>query len=444
MMVLGSQLWAVLTLQDYNTRVVVLGTAALGMAAGMIGTFMLLRKRALLGDALSHSALPGIAVAFLVMAGAGGSGKWLPGLLLGATLSGVLGIAWIVLIRSWTRLKEDAALGIVLSVLFGAGVALLGIIQHMASGSAAGLEGFIYGKPASMLQADAIAMAVTAAAIAVLCSVLFKELQLLCFDPGFARAQGWPVARLDWFLMALVTAVTVIGLQAVGLILVLALLVIPPAAARFWTERLWRMFVGSALIGALSGMVGASVSALVPRLPAGAIIVLVAAGIFLLSLLLAPQRGALPRLWRHGVLRRTVARQHLLRSLYEMSEPAGGRGGVPLSALLARRSWSAGELRRELRRARRQGLVQVAQGLVELTPPGLQQAQRLVRNHRLWELYLITHADVAASHVDRDADALEHVLGRQMVSELENLLSAQVRTEVPRSPHVLSEGTHAR
>ncbi|MDE0839605.1 MAG: metal ABC transporter permease, partial [Kiritimatiellae bacterium] len=146
-----AQLLSVLQLQDYNTRVVVIGTVLLGIAAGMIGTFMLLRKRALMGDAVSHATLPGIGIAFLVMAAHGGTGRWLPGLLLGAVISGLIGMGSVLLVRSQSRLKEDAALGIVLSVFFGLGVAILGIIQQLSLGHAAGLESFIYGKTASML-----------------------------------------------------------------------------------------------------------------------------------------------------------------------------------------------------------------------------------------------------------------------------------------------------
>ncbi|MDA0576834.1 MAG: metal ABC transporter permease, partial [Verrucomicrobia bacterium] len=247
----------VLTLTDYNTRVVVLGTMLLGVAAGVIGSFMLLRKRALMGDALSHATLPGIGIAYLVMTAAGGNGRWLPGLLAGAIVSGLLGMGVVLLIRNQSRLKEDAALAIVLSVFFGLGVAILGLIQQMTQGHAAGLESFIYGKTASMLARDAWLIGGAAAVVIVACATLFKEFTLLCFDAEYAAAGGWPVARLDIILMALVVFVTVIGLQAVGLILMIALLVIPPAAARFWTHRFRNMVWLSAVIGAVSGLVGA-------------------------------------------------------------------------------------------------------------------------------------------------------------------------------------------
>jgi manganese/zinc/iron transport system permease protein len=186
----AAEIWRTVSLRDYNTRTVVFGTACLGAAAGMIGSFLLLRKRALVGDALSHATLPGIGIAFIVLTLMGRDGKSLPGLLAGATVSGLLGVGAILFIRHFSRLKEDAALGIVLSTFFGIGVAIQGFIASMPTASAAGLEGFIYGKTASMVAADARIIAVAAVAIAVVCALLFKELTLLCYDQGFAASQG--------------------------------------------------------------------------------------------------------------------------------------------------------------------------------------------------------------------------------------------------------------
>lgn len=447
-----SELGGVLLLREYNTRVVVLGVTCLGLACGVVGSFVLLRKRALLGDAISHATLPGVGFAFLLMAALGGSGKWLPGLLAGAAISGVLGVAAILLIVHLTRIKEDAALGIVLSVFFGVGIALLSVIQRLGSGHAAGLNSFVYGKAASMLAGDALLIAGGGALIALVCAALFKELSLLCFDASFAAAQGWPIVALDVVLMALVVGVTVIGLQAVGLILIIALLVIPPAAARFWTEHLPTMVVAAAAIGAASGWLGASLSALAPRLPSGAIVVVVAGLVFALSLVFGRARGVLALWIDHRRAARSVARQHLLRALYELSEgaapggdPAAPRRPVSWNELRGRRGWAPVTVRQALRRAEREGLVAGAAGddAYSLTRAGVQAAWRVTRNHRLWELYLITHADIAPSRVDRDADAVEHVLEGELVRSLElDLARDYPDLATPQSPHALATAPH--
>jgi manganese/zinc/iron transport system permease protein len=441
----------VVLLRDYNTRVVVTGALLLGLAAGVLGSFLVLRKRALMGDVISHATLPGIAIAFMLMVGQGGSGKRLGGLLLGAAGSALLGMGCVQGIKRWTRLKEDAALGIVLSVFFGAGVALLGIIQKMSTGSAAGLESFIYGKTASMLASDAWLIAGVAAAVLLLCAALHKEFGLLCFDADFARSLGWPATVLDTILMALVVTVTVIGLQAVGLILIIALLIVPAAAARFWSHRLQRMTLLAGVIGAISGLVGSALSAMAPRWPAGAVIVLVATFIFLVSLLAGTARGVVWRARDHWSLQRTVGRQHLLRALYERLEAtdsAGARSAeasslpaVSASDLRAARTWAAPAFARYLRRALRSGEVEGDEERgYRLTPSGLNEARRIVRNHRLWELYLIRYADIAPSHVDRDADEIEHVLGSGLVAELEAELPATQVALLPASPHPMGGG----
>ncbi len=437
----AEELVRVLTLRDYNTRVVVAGATFLGIASGLVGSFLLLRRRSLLSDAISHATLPGICIAFIAMQLTTGNGKSLPGLLVGAAVTGTIGMMAVLAISRSSRLKDDAALGIVLSVFFGAGVCLMAIAGRIEGGNAAGLQSFIYGKTASMLLRDAQLIAVTAFGAALASALLFKEFTIVCFDTDFAGVQGWPVGALDFLMMALVVVVTVIGLQAVGLILVVAMLIIPPAAARFWTYSLRRMVVLAACIGGASGFVGSAMSALMGSLPAGAIIVLVAAAMFALSMVFGTSRGLATRWVRHVRLTRRVGRQHALRALYEVAEessPDDPMQPQPVASLRDKRSWPARRLRAHLRRAAREDLMAFdADGRVSLTERGLVHARRVMRNHRLWELYLIAHADIAPSHVDRDADMIEHVLDAGMIEKLEAMMLEDVAAEefVPASPH---------
>lgn len=447
-----SDLWEILSLQNYNTRIVVLSTTVLGVATGLVGSFLLLRKRSLMGDALSHATLPGIAIAFGLMTSLGMNGKSLPVLLAGASVSGVLGVLLMLAIRRTTRLRDDVAMGLVLSVFFGLGIALLTMVQEIPGASAAGLESFIYGKPASIVYGDFILIAVVSVAISLTTIFLFKEFTLLCFDDGFAASQGWPALWLDIALLGLVTAVTVIGLQSVGLILIIAFLITPPTTARFWTNKLSHMAILSGVFGALSGWLGSTVSALCNDLPAGALIVLVAASLFLASMLFAPARGVLPRSLRQRRLRHKVARQHVLRAAYEIlekqcdhkhheSEGTHLVDNAPFSfdSLLAKRTWSAHSLHKTLRAERRmEHLTLGPDGTILLSEAGFGEAARVTRNHRLWEAYLITHADIAPSHVDRDADMVEHVLDPALVRELERVLrEREAWIAMPRSPHTI-------
>ena len=437
----------VFTFHDYNTRVVVAGTTLLGLAAGLIGTFLVLRRRALLSDTLSHATLPGIALAFMVMTLVTGDGKHLPALIVGAAVFAVIGTASVLAIQRFSRLKDDAALGIVLSVYFGLGIALMGMATRMDAGNAAGLSSFIYGKTASMLFFDAILIAVTAFVAALVCILFFKEFTLVCFDADYGRTQGWPVARLDFIMMTLVVLVTVIGLQAVGLILVVALLIIPAATARFWTHRLRFLLILSGIFGALSGFLGSGISALMANLPAGAVIVLAASFFFLFSLFFGSARGLLRLGMDRLRLRRKIMSENLLRDLHEWAEATAdsGKHAPRAGSLMHRRAWSATTLKRTLRRLNRQGLVhQPSDGTIRLTPSGETAAREIVRRHRLWETYLITHADVAPGMVDLSADRIEHILDPELISRLETLLDAGKASDPPPSPHDLTDmkGAH--
>lgn len=409
----------------YNTTVVLIGVSLFGIAAGLVGTFAMLRKRALMSDTLSHASLPGIAAAFLLATALGQSGKSLWLLLAGAALSGIVGVLTVQFIVRHTRLPADAAMGAVLSVFFGAGFVLLSYIQTLDTGDQGGVAKFIYGQTAAMTVVEAGAIGVVALLAAVGTAALFKEFRLVCFDPEFAEAQGWPVSVIDLLMMALVVAVTVVGLRAVGLILVVALLVIPPAAARLWSERLTRVTLVAALFGGLSGYLGAAASAVAPGFPAGAVIVLVAGALFLVSLLVAPARGVLAAGLRHARTRVEVATQHVLRTLYESTERGeiALDGPIDLHGMRALRRWPRPWLAFVTRLLVWRGLLARVPAGVVLTSAGRSQAVRITRNHRLWERFLVTCAELAPSHVDHSADLVEHVLSPDLVARLEQELA---------------------
>ena len=421
----------VLLLEDYNTRVVVLGVMALGTASGLLGSFLLLRKRALTADALSHATLPGIAISFMVMVALGSEGKSLFGLLVGAFVFGCIGVLAILAIRHTTRLKDDAAIGIVLSVMFGLGLCLLRIATELPNGNAAGLNGFIFGKAASMVSSEAISMGIVAIVVVIVTVLLKKEWTMLCFDEKFGSSQGRSVISLDVLLMGMVAVVTVIALQSVGLVLAVAMLIIPAASARYWTARIVTMLVCSALIGCLSGWLGAVVSALVPRMPTGPIIVLICGFWFLISFIAGPNGGLVTRQFTRMQLNKRIEMQHILRAMWEYCEKEQ-TSDISTDELVKSRSWTKRKVISLLKRCEKKNLATRSSGFWRLSEKGATEATRVVRNHRLWEIYLITYADIAPSHVDRDADMIEHVLGRGIVAKLENLLDASA---VPKSPH---------
>jgi manganese/zinc/iron transport system permease protein len=408
------------------------GCVLLGISSGVLGSFALLRRRSLMGDALAHAALPGVCLAFLLT-----GTRSFPALLTGALIAGLLGAACIQVITRNSRVKEDAALGLVLSVFFGFGILLLTLIQRSETGNQAGLDKFIFGQAASLVGADVRTMAICAGVVCLLSFALFKEFKLLCFDQGFGRGIGFPIGVLDSLMMFLIVLVVVIGLQAVGVVLMAALLITPAAAARFWTDRLSTMVTLAGAFGALSGALGTLLSASVTGMPTGPLIVLAATAVFLLSLVFAPRRGLLAKALRLLSMRAKVGRENALRALYELREAAED-WDTPAKpeALLSRPGEASTGIREQLSRLQREGLVQRSPEGYRLTEAGLQEAYEIVRNHRLWEMFLMHEGQLGADHVDRDADFIEHYLPKDIVQELERLMRVHGREpEMPESVH---------
>ena len=438
--------WRALTLSDYNTRVVLCGSVLLGIAAGLTGVYLLLRKRALLGDAISHATLPGVAAMFLFTI-LTGLPKSLPLLLLGAAISGSLGGLTVLGLRHWLRIREDAALGIVLSVFFGAGVALTGVVVRLPGGNSAGLDSFIYGKAASMTLSDAWLSVGLAVCVLVVVGLFAKELKILCFDMELAKSQGWPVVVLDVLLVGLVVTVTIIGLQSVGLILVIALLIVPAASARFWSHNLTKILWISATIGGLSCGIGTLLSASFEKLPSGATIVLVACSFFLISFLYGYERGFVWQVARSRRLKRQQQQQHMLRSIYEILETDGKLIEAPsnrppvsvaASAVAQHRAWSNLTTRRVGLQLEQVGLLTFRPDEhVQLTPRGLVIARRIVREHRLLERYFIRQTEVSEGDADRGADYLEHSLSPELMWELDDQFRDTDSGDIPDSPHPL-------
>ncbi|MEK9732898.1 MAG: iron chelate uptake ABC transporter family permease subunit [Paracoccaceae bacterium] len=310
-------LWAALSLSlGYNATLVTLGASLLGAAAGMAGTFLYLRKNALISDAISHATLPGLGFAFLVAFGFGIDGRQLLILLSGSALSAALGLYFVNWLTRETRLTQDTAIGCVLSVFFAFGVVLLTIIQVIPAGRKAGLESFLLGSTAGMLYSDALLILILSIITALVLFVFLRPIKLVVFDKGYSETLGISVRRVDFIILMVTLAVTVLGMKIVGLILIVALLIIPAVSARFWSERTNIILVTATLFGALSGYIGSAISAVSPGLPTGPIIVLCCFGLFLFSFLFAPKRGVLAVALDHYRFQKAV---HLTQGLLSMA-----------------------------------------------------------------------------------------------------------------------------
>jgi manganese/zinc/iron transport system permease protein len=357
-------------LGDYTLRTVALGAASLGAVSGALGSFAVLRRQSLLGDAISHAALPGIALAFLLT-----GSKATPVLVLGAALAGWIGTLAVMQVVGTTRIKEDAALGIILSVFFGFGLVLLTYIQKRPDAGQAGLDRFLFGQAATLLYRDVVLIMSLGSAAVLVMLLFWKEFKLLAFDRDFGGSLGYSMRTVDLVLTTVLVVAIVIGLQTVGVVLMSAMVVAPAAAARQWTDRLGPMVALAGFFGALAGASGAVASSLAERVPTGPTIVLFLTLIVVVSLTLAPNRG-LAWAWvrerrNRGVLR-TGAVLEDLRDLAERHDTLDH----PHPAAVLEATRGAG-VRRTLDALAARGWARRGEGDDwTLTPAGLAEAER--------------------------------------------------------------------
>lgn len=407
------------SLSDANIRYVVLGSMLLAASSAIVGCFTFLKKRSLIGDAIAHSVLPGICAAFML------SGTKNPlYLVTGAFITGWISVVALDAITRYSKIKQDTATGLVLSVFFGIGIFMLTMIQGAGNAAQSGLNNFLFGKAASLLFQDVLVFGGIAALLIISVLLLYKELKLITFDPEFARATGVPIRRLELVLTTLTVLAVVVGIQAVGVVLMAAMLITPAAAARYWTDRLGIMLVLAAAFGAVSGLSGAYISYLAPAMPTGPWIVLVLSTIALFSFFGAPTKGVVYRVVQQRRVRLKILEENILKLFYNLGESDRGfHQDRSLEELQEIRLLSRTKLILGLRRLQWQGFLERSNGRYRFTTAGLRKGRRVVKLHRLWELYLTQYMRIAPDHVHDDAESIEHIITPELEKRLEEKLN---------------------
>ncbi len=383
-----------------------------------MGCFTFVKKKSLVGDVIAHAVLPGICISFLV---SGSKNPFL--LIIGAFISGWMSIIVMDAIIRNTKIKEDAATGLSLSVFFGIGILLMTYIQHSGNASQSGLDTFLFGKAAALVGEDLIAFSLIAGIILVVVFLFYKEFKLISFDPLFAKVTGLPIRRLEILLTSITVLAVVTGIQAVGVVLMAAMLITPAAAARFWTNELYKMLILASLFGAISGILGAFISFSAPSMPTGPWMVMVLSIIALFSFFLAPSKGIIIRQLRRVRIQGQLLEENLLKAFYKIGEKSGDHYQLLATKdLLLSRNFSSSQLAKGLKRLQLHGYLTRKDNLWKLSVEGHEKGKRTIRLHRLWELYLTKYLRIAPDHVHEDADTIEHVITPELETRLEKLL----------------------
>lgn len=432
-----------LLLKDYNSRIVILALIVYGIGGGIVGVYMMLSKRSMIADAFSHATLPGIVIAFLISTMLGNyeyKNIWV--LLLGAAISTFVALLVILLFQTYTFLKQDAIFGIIISLFFGIGIVLMSITNKVNSASASGLSSYIYGNPTSLQRMDAYFFLFCS--LFILCFVLLyrRKLLVICFDPHYGSVIGISVKRIDFVLLSLTLLQTIVGIQAMGIILASAILIVPPVSARFWSDKLSTIQLLSVLFCVISVIIGGAASSLYTKLPAGASIIIVAEIFFLLSLFFGYKQGLVRKMHTQFQFRVKIMRQHMLRKMYEffsIHNMDTQQGQLEASKLQKLSGLSNLSFYLMLRFLKNRGLVSVIYNQVSFSERGYAEARQFVKNHRLWELYLLKNTHVGVEEIDFSADTVEHVIGREYADELEQMLLPKNVKEMVKSPHKIRE-----
>lgn len=369
-------------LTDFTIQNVMIGALLLGIISGVLGSFAVLRKQSLLGDTLSHAALPGICIGF-ILAGT----RSLPFILAGALLTGALGALTVLLLTRTTRLKTDASLGITLSVFFAWGIVLLTMIQNSGSAAQGGLESFLFGQAAAILRSDLYVMGAITLVATGLVVLLWKEFKLVTFDPQFARTLGFPVLALEAILTTMIALAVVVGLQMVGVVLMAAMIIAPAVAARQWTDRLGTMVLLAALFGAAAGLFGSLVSATARGLATGPLIVIGVSILVLVSLFAAPERGIIADVLRRRENRKSLRGRRVLATLYRLAAEHQDPAYPAEEAMID--AYHGFGTRAVLQRLEGRGLVVSTRHPPELTPH-----------------WTITEMGIAAAEADRNGGSI--------------------------------------
>lgn len=407
-----SHLWQSI-LTDGNTQWVLLSTLLLGIASGVLGSFALLRKQSLIGDAVAHAALPGICFAFMFI----GEKNFFV-LLIGAAATGLLAAYTIQLITNTTRIKEDTAICLVLSVFFGLGIVLLTKVAQMPTGNQSGLDDFIFGQAASLVGRDVQLMGLTAAALIIVTSLLFKEFKVSTFDPQFARGIGLPVGFLNFLFVSLLVITVVIGIQAVGVILMAAMLITPAISARYWTDSLRTMVFISGIVGGLSGAVGTLISTLGKGLSTGPFIVLTATVIFIISMLFSPKRGLISVILKRLKNDDRLAVRFILKKMYE-----SGKQTIRIDQLFQRSNISKLRFNRVVKHLMKKGYLDQEDGILSITKSGLMKAEQFSFVDEIMELKEMYPSELGSLDIQWIEKEEKEALSKEQLTKLQMKMS---------------------
>lgn len=400
-----------ISFKDPGVLTILLGALAVSSSSAIIGTFTFLRKKALVGDAVSHSVLPGICFAFIL------SGEKDPILLiLGAFLSGWLSVFFIDFIVSRSKIKADSAISITLSLFFAFGAVLLSYIQNSNNPNQSGINHYLFGKAAAITDDDLMVFVLVLLIVLIMVGLFFKKFVTVCFNEDHAKSIGWNVKWIDFIMSSLTVLIIASGIQTVGVVLMAALLITPPGAAGFWTYNIKKMIGWSLIFTTLSTILGTYVSYVRPNMPTGPWIIFFLSLIAIFSVLFSP-KGILRKTLVNRRNREKIRNENLLKTTYYLTFEKHLED-FSRTEIMTKRGYETIELEKGLKSLKKKGYLSENNGRFKLTLDGKTESKRVVRLHRLWELYLTKKMNFKSDHIHGIAETIEHIITPEIEAKL--------------------------
>lgn len=399
--------------QDANITNVLFGTLILGFTCGIVGVLVVLNKKALIVDAVSHSILPGICVGFML------SGVKNPIYLIpGGMVAGTLAVFLVDWISKVSRIKKDAAIAITLSVLFSVGVILLNIIQHSGNSNQSGLSDFLFGKAATIIRSDLYVFGAMCAIVLVIVPLFYQHFKIALFDSGFAKTIGLNGKLIQGLISGLIIISTAIGIQTVGIILMSALIITPASSAFFWTNNFKKSILLSGIFAAISSLLGVYISYISPNMPTGPWIIVMLSTIAILSAFFSKKGIITKRIKAFDNTKKMVS-DNVLKIVFKLGEKQNQIDqGKSIEEIKNFRPITTKELKKGLRILKSKGFILEAGFIWILTESGIAEAKRIIRIHRLWELYMEKFMQIQSDHVHESAESIEHIITPELEAEL--------------------------
>lgn len=400
-----------------STWYILVSALFLSMSSSILGSILFHRRQALIGDVIAHSVLPGVCIAFLFF-----QQKQLLWFLIGGSTTAFAATYFVQYLHRKKVLSEDILLASTLSVFFGIGILLLSYIQQLPWGNQSGIDRFIFGQASTLSFLDAQVIAAISMAVLILFIVGLRAIKIWVFDGQFAGTLSFPFKIIEALFVLFLCVLVMAGLQSVGIVLMSAMFVLPPSIAHFWKRSFLAGIWVAGIVSFVASAIGISLSLFLPHIPTGPSIVVSLFFLLIISLLFGKYNSLYSKLKGKQKYLNKVDEEHLLKSIYKLMESKGVEC-IDIHDLHKYTKTPFSKIEKTCRKLEKRKLIKYSNNQITFTPSGKAASKRIVRLHRLWELYLSEYLHLPEDHLHESAEDIEHYITPEIEAHLLTIMN---------------------